>query len=193
MNEIVEIIDYLKKNRVPFALTGAPAMATWGYGRASEDIDFVVVVGEKNYQKIKEFGQSRDLILISDTADQITFRDRNTLFDYDFLFTTNTIVRDMYENAKMKHAFGRRFRVVSPEDIIMGKLFRMVVSYNHDDARDILVLATITELDCDYLCEKVREYKELLRPLKKTIKNANEFRYKDYDLGIGASRLSFCL
>lgn len=192
MNEIAEIIEYLQKNKVPFALTGAPAMAVWGYGRASEDIDFVVVVGERNHSKIIEFGESRDLTLVSDTPDQITLRDKKTLFDYDFLFTTNKIVDEMYQNAKAKTAFGKRFRVVRAEDIIIGKLFRMVTSYNHEDARDILVLATIRELDYEYLCKKINKSAELLRPLKDAIQNADKLRYKNYDLRIGASRLSNC-
>jgi hypothetical protein len=193
MNEIVTLVDYLQRNKVPFALTGAPAMAAWGYGRASADIDFVVVVSERNYKKVREFGKRRNLTLVSDTPDQITLRDEGVLFDYDFLFTTNAIVRAMYENSAVKHAFGKRFRVVRAEDIILGKLFRMVVSYNLDDARDIIVLASITELDIRYLREKIKKSKELLQPLKKAIKNADQLRYKDFDLGIGAARLSACL
>lgn len=192
MNEIAEIIDYLRKNNVPFALTGAPGMAVWGYGRASEDIDFVVVVGERNRNKIIEFGKGRNLVLVSDTPDQLTIRDMKTLFDYDFLFTTNKIVDEMYKNAKTKTAFGKRFKVVRAEDIIIGKLFRMVTSYSHVDALDILALATIREMDYAYLRKKFTKSTELLRPLKEAIQNADKLRYKDYDLRIGASRLSNC-
>ncbi|NOZ76338.1 MAG: hypothetical protein GXO65_01375 [Euryarchaeota archaeon] len=193
MNEIVDIIDYLQKNRVPFALTGASAMAVWGYARASGDIDFVVTVEEKNYSKIKEFGKTRDLMLISDTPDQITFRDRETLFDYDFIFTTNTIIKAMYQNARTKRAFGKRFRVARPEDIVVTKLSRIVVSYNMEDAKDILVLATMMELDFDYICRWTKGHLELKLALEKVTKEADQYRYKNYDLRVGADRLSACL
>ncbi len=193
MRELATILGYLRENKIEFAITGAAAMSVWGVIRASFDVDFVVVLSKRNRDKIMDFAKKEGLAVISDTENQITLRDPETLFDYDFLFTTSKILEAMYRNAKSKRAFGRRIKIVTPEDLILGKLCRLVVSFNHDDARDILALAAVNVLDTDYLCEKLRENFPLQRALKKVVKNADAYRYKDFDLTLGARRLSICL
>jgi hypothetical protein len=82
---------------------------------ASFDVDFVVVLSKMNRDKIIEFADKRNLTVISNTENQITLRNPETLLDYDFLFTTNKIMEAMYRNAKIKYAFGRRIEVVTPK------------------------------------------------------------------------------
>lgn len=74
MEELITILDYLRDNKVEFAITGAAAMSVWGVIRASFDVDFVVVAAESNREKIIKFAKKMNLTVISNTENQITLR-----------------------------------------------------------------------------------------------------------------------
>lgn len=99
----------------------------------------------------------------------------------------------MYRNAKIKYAFGKRLKVVTPEDLIIGKLCKLVGFFNHDDARDILALATENALNTDYLCGKIRSDVKLKNALLKVVADAKSYRYRDFDLSFGTKQISVCL
>lgn len=115
------------------------------------------------------------------------------MFDYDFIFIHDIMTEQMYKNSKVKYAYGTRIRVVSPEDLIISKLHRLVISRNIYDASDILALASQNVLDARYLCSAVKRNDVLNRVLRDVIEEADTHRFGSYNLAVGAKRLSTCL
>lgn len=168
-------------------------MSVWGVMRASQDIDFVVVTSRQNYEKILNFARMYNLSVVERTERQITLRDEQTLFDYDFIFVRDIATERMYKNSKLKYMYGKKIRVVSPEDLIISKLFRLVVSYNHTDVTDILALATRNTLNAGYMCSVVKRDSALYNVLGNVVREAGKYRYGNLDLTTGARQLSDCL
>jgi|GEM_PF-7071927 hypothetical protein len=65
-----------------------------------------------------------------------------------------------------------------------------MIKENYQDKIDILALATLNELDLKYLCKWIKDF-ELNHTLKQVIRQ-DTYRFKNYDLSIGATRLSGC-
>lgn len=193
MNPIELVTSYMQRNKIDFALTGAFAMSAWGIVRASQDVDFVVVTSKKNYEKILSFAKRRMLSVVESTSRQIILRDERTLFDYDFIFIHDIIIGRMYKNSKVKYVYGKKIKVVTPEDLIIGKLFRLVTSYNPNDISDILALATKNSLNANYLCSVIKRDAAVYNVLRNIVEEAKKYRYGNLNLLIGARRLSACL
>jgi len=195
MNPIKLITTYLQRNKVKFALTGAFAMSAWGVVRASQDIDFAVVASGKSHEKILNFAKKHALSVVESTERQIILRNEQTLFDYDFIFIHDTVTGRMYKNSRLKYVYGKKIKIASPEDLIISKLFRLVISYNHNDVSDILALATMNALNASYLCPLIRRDSAVYRVLRNIAEEAGKHRYRfgNLDLTAGARRLSACL
>ena len=192
MEEFTVVLDFLRENEVEYAITGAAAMSVWGVIRASFDVDFVLLDSESR-RRIVDFARGRGFDIILNMEGRVTLRDRSTLLEYDFLFARTEAMIEMCRNAKLKYAFGRRIRVAAPEDIILGKLWKMLESFNHDDARDILALATVSVLNMEYLCSRIKRSPALRAVLGRIVEDADSYRYKEMSLTDGAERLSTCL
>jgi hypothetical protein len=122
------IVGCFRRERTPHVLIGAWALAVWGRPRATNDLDFLVLVNEDNVDRLR----SR-LIQAGLELDE-TWQEWNPMlrgFQLRFQFQESTVdimrPRDphdqhVFQRRRKKRMDGRYYWVVSAEDFILQKL-----------------------------------------------------------------------
>lgn len=121
-------VECLRRGRTPYALIGAWAIAVWGRPRATTDVDFLVMVDEKDFERL-----ARKLALAGMEADEV-WRQWNPMLSasqirlqfhgvpVDILRARDVHDRQIFRRRMQKRIEGRYYWVVAPEDLILQKL-----------------------------------------------------------------------
>ncbi|MBW3583680.1 MAG: hypothetical protein KY455_11330 [Euryarchaeota archaeon] len=178
MNALIQLINtvsrHLKEHAVPHALVGGITVAIWGRPRATEDVDLLLDIREDDLPALKAYCDDHDLKLDLDAAKGAIKAGRSfPVYDMWSIHWIDARVpvrvhdTKTLERATLVEIGKEKVPVATPEDAILGKL---ITGRQQDlvDARSI-VLRKETELDLEYITEKVHAYEvvpawEKIRP-----------------------------
>lgn len=123
---------FLKKNRIPYMITGAWSAIFYGRPRASHDIDFVVELNASDIEKVtRAFNTLSDEFLIQIEGIKEAIKTKNifqiihlpTMLKLDFwLLTDEEFDQSRFKRRKMVEILGQLIEMASPEDTIIQKL-----------------------------------------------------------------------
>lgn len=153
-----KVVQLFKKYRIPYAVMGGVALQAWGRERSTKDIDITISLGE--------IGEEDLLQNLAKLGLEIIHSDK-TIGQFGLIETQYTpaelgipigvdlfIARTEYQRGVLKRAIpvdvlGCRFKLVSPEDLIINKL----LSARPLDLSDVQNLITEQKgsLDTKYL------------------------------------------
>jgi hypothetical protein len=157
--------------RVSYVLIGAWALAAWGRPRATNDLDFLVLVNAGDVGRL-----SGQMIQAGIELDE-TWQEWNPMLrDFQFRGITVDLLRardphdhQVFQRKRKRRMDGRYYWVVSPEDFIIQKL---KVGRPRDFEDTVSVLVQLRDkLDCEYLehwARKLGVIKELTYILEET-------------------------
>jgi hypothetical protein len=164
----VQVVDFLNREGIEYALTGGMALAFWGYPRSTIDVDIILAVSLENYRQLKlsrslPFMMEPDELtlphmkvcrgLMPTSSSQVVIID---LLVVDEAWSLSIIQRRLQATLR-----GRPIWVSSVEDIILLKLFSPRVK----DQEDIRMLMQLRKdrLDTAYITEWSRRLGTVVR------------------------------
>lgn len=122
------VVARFRRERVPYVLIGAWALAAWGRPRATNDVDFLVLVSEEDLGRLSERMTQAGMALDEAWLKwnpmlrgfQLRFQFQGTTVDV--LRPRDAHDRQVFRRKRKKHMDGRYYWVVSAEDLILQKL-----------------------------------------------------------------------
>lgn len=122
------VVDCFRRERLPYMLIGAWVLVAWGRPRATLDLDFLVLVNEKDLDRL-----SARMTRAGMTLDETWLEWNPLLRGYQLRFQcqggTIDLLRprdphdqQVFQRRRKKRLDGRYYWVVSPEDFILQKL-----------------------------------------------------------------------
>lgn len=121
-------VDSFRKGHIPYVLIGAWALAAWGKPRATLDLDFLVMVNEKDLEflgsKMSHVGMELDETwlrynpMLRGSQLRLQFRE----VTIDLLRPRDLHDRHVFRRRQKKRLAGRYYWLVAPEDFILQKL-----------------------------------------------------------------------
>jgi hypothetical protein len=158
---LLKIAKILEDLKIPYAVTGGFAVAVWGKPRFTADIDIIV---ELIPQNIKPLTKSLFLIdknvYVSEEAIEDALK-RKTEFNFihpqtglKVDFWVKDSKADIYGKLKLKRAIAKKIDkqkifFVSPEDLILSKLFWYKESQSSKHLEDIKTILNNSKLKLD--------------------------------------------
>lgn len=164
------VCQRLETANIPYMLTGSWAAHFYQVPRMTRDIDLVIEVLNPDADRLFQLFQDEFYVLSKETIKEVIERQgmfniihNETLFKVDFIIRKNSLYR--------KTEFARRQRlklltseetvevwVVSPEDLIVSKLFWAKDSLSSLQLRDVKsLISSIPKLDKNYIEEWVQK------------------------------------
>ena len=145
--DFVKVFEYLlkefQKENIDFAIIGGFALQAYGLARATQDIDLLVLVDNKD--KVKEIMIKGVLNLLHESNDVLNFiGSKPALGRVDFLLAQRKYTHEMLKRAAEKDVFEGKFKVkfIKVEDQIGLK----VQSSSNDPERYHQDMADVKEL-----------------------------------------------
>ena len=126
------VIKEFQKQNIDFAVIGGLALQQFGVMRSTNDIDFLVLISDKD--KVKKLMDNLNYELKHESVDVLNFFNKHSSFDrIDFLIAHRKYSLAMLERAVIKEVIGGKFSVkfLKAEDQIGLK----VQSSKNDSAR----------------------------------------------------------
>lgn len=148
-------VDLFRVGRVPYVLIGAWALAVWGRPRATQDVDFLVLVDEADLDHLGTRMKRSGLRLDEEwlkwnpmlTGYQLRFHFQDVAID--LLRPRDQHDRQVFNRRRRKRFEGRYYWVVAPDDFILQKL-KVGRPRDFEDALTVLERSK-GELDRAYL------------------------------------------
>lgn len=145
----------LEKLNVPHALIGGMALSEYGYGRGTQDVDwlipeeFVILVTERFLALgFQIFHQSKDVLQLTGKA------------EIDFLIARRPISRKMIEDAHL--STGLDLPVVSAEDLI-GLKIQAYMGNSKRRSKELADIQELIELCSELDWAKVKHYADYFK------------------------------
>ena len=121
-------VECFRRQRVPYALIGAWALAVWGRPRATTDVDFLVMVNEEKLERLAqrmtlagmEVDEARREWNPMLRGGQIRLRFNGVAVD--ILRPRDAHDHHIFRRRLKKRLEGRYYWVVAPEDLLLQKL-----------------------------------------------------------------------
>lgn len=166
MNALIQLINtvsrYLRQENIPHALVGGISVAIWGRPRATEDVDLLVDLDETALDAFHAYLEKHDIRMDIEQARRAVREGRDfPLYDkwsihwIDAKMPERPMDRFTLDRATSVELGEESVPVATPEDVIVHKLAGRK-DQDLTDARSI-VLRRETELDLDYIANRVRE------------------------------------
>lgn len=126
-----KIASYLEKNKISYAVIGGVALQAWGRERSTKDIDITIALnegGERNFlghlarlglEIIKSHKINGDCVLIET---EYLPPELGLPIEVDFFIAKTEYHKEVLKRATAVDVLGNRFRLMSPEDLILSKL-----------------------------------------------------------------------
>lgn len=122
------IVGCFQRERAPYVLIGAWALAAWGRPRATNDVDFLVLVKEGDLGRLSK-RMSQAGMALDETWLQWNPLLRGFQLRFQFHGTTIDVLRprdahdqQIFHRKRSKRMEGRAYWLVAPEDFILQKL-----------------------------------------------------------------------
>ena len=154
------VVSRLERLKIPYMLTGGLAVSFWGLPRTTHDVDIIIEAEREDKEKIvdtfkKDFYISKEAV---SEAIEKKFTFNIIHFKSSLKVDFWLIKKDPYkilefERRKKEKIFGKKIYIISPEDLILIKLFwyREGGSSRHlEDIKSILVIQK-SKLDLNYI------------------------------------------
>lgn len=161
-NPLRKAVRVLEKNNIRYAIIGGIALAQWGAGRATLDVDFKVLVPNYDYDSVRQVLRkafpkparaqlANEPLVMSVVADQVII---------DFLFTVEGYEELIVERAVRIKLNGWSAQFSTAEDLIVQK----VVAGRGKDWSDVtgLLAAQFDKLDIRYIRQWLGEFATVL-------------------------------
>ena len=135
------ITEFFEKEKFDYALIGAFALYTYGYTRATRDIDFITKI---EYQKnIVKYLESIGFETLNQTKGYSNHLHPIGSMRFDFVYISGDTADIIFQSIKKKKLFEDHvLPVVSPEHLIALKLFAI----KNEPGRKLKELADIKEI-----------------------------------------------
>ena len=122
------VVLCFQRERVPYVLIGAWALAVWGRPRATNDLDFLVLVNEGDVDRLSRRLTQAGLELDETWQEwnpmlrgsQLRFQSQSVTVDV--LLPRDPHDQQIFQQRRKKRMDGRYYWVVCPEDFILQKL-----------------------------------------------------------------------
>ena len=161
------VIEALNAAGVEYLIGGAIAEWAWGEPRATQDLDLVVNIPIKTFNKLSKELKKRDMLIPADIILDTILEERADI-PINAIHMHSGLKADLYRVREgddlRQSAFQRRERVDygppigkvyihSPEDLILYKLIYFGLSQQSKHSRDIAAIlkSKKNELDLDYI------------------------------------------
>ena len=147
--------DFFRQKNMDFAIIGAFALYTYGYSRATKDIDFITRIDNK--EKVIHFLESLGFETIFSSEAFSNHLQPVGSVKVDIMYVEGKTADDIFNAVENKALFnGLEFPVASKEHLVAMKLFAI---QNNPD-RKYKDLADIKEIlkNTEYNKEVIREY-----------------------------------
>lgn len=125
---LARVVACFQRERVPYVLIGAWALAAWGRPRATNDVDFLVLVNEEDLGRLSARMTQAGMAL-DETWLHWNPLLRGFQLRFQFQGTTVDVLRprdahdqQVFRRKRRKRMDGRHYWVVSAEDFIIQKL-----------------------------------------------------------------------
>jgi len=159
------ITDTFNRVQIPYMLGGSMAMNCYTVSRASQDIDIVVQLFEKDVdiliKHLDNFYYNR--ITISEEilrGGMFNIIDLTTGFKVDLILLKNSNYdKQAFERRNLNADFGFDIHVTSLEDLIIAKIRWIQQLYSDRQANDIRMLILNNESDLEYIKKWCAELK----------------------------------
>jgi hypothetical protein len=122
------IVACFRRERVPYALIGAWALSVWGTSRATNDVDFLVLVDEEELSRLSD-RMTHAGFELDETWMKWNPMLRGFQLRFQFHGTTVDLLRprdahdqQVFQRKRKRRMDGRYYWFVSPEDFIIQKL-----------------------------------------------------------------------
>lgn len=186
LKKIGQILDKLN---IPYIITGGIAIIVWGRPRFTADIDVVVELKFLHIDRLAEelFKIDKDVYVDKESIKQ-ALRDQG---EFNFIHPSSGLKVDfwilknnIFDRIRMKRRItqkikGQSINFISPEDLILSKLFWYQETESTRQLEDIESVVNIQEkLDWDYIKKWAREQGtlEVLDKLLDSIQQSNAKR-----------------
>ncbi|MGH7793309.1 MAG: hypothetical protein ACREQ2_00175 [Candidatus Binatia bacterium] len=127
--ELLErIVACFRRERVPYALIGAWALSVWGTSRATNDVDFLVLVDEEELSRVSDrvidagFELDETWLKWNPMLRGVQLRFQFHGTTADLLRPRDTHDQQVFQRRRKRRMDGRYYWLVSPEDFIIQKL-----------------------------------------------------------------------
>lgn len=169
MSEEIDVLKFvcrrLEEVGIPYMLTGSVAANFYAVPRMTRDIDIVIELLELEADRFFQTFQSDFYISLSSIKEAINYQSIFNIIHNDTVFKIDFIIRKSSSYRQVE--FKRRKRVqfddvliwiVSPEDLILSKLFWAKDSLSELQIRDVKnLLGSLKNLDEGYIQQWVKE------------------------------------
>jgi len=164
-----EILLFLKKNNITYVLIGAWSSSFWGQPRATEDIDFLILLEEKEFKKFKKKLSDSAAFKIDRVWEKtnplirrehirILFKD----IHLDIALPKDTHDIEVLQRRVLKKMGSLKMYIATPEDIVLMKI-KSGRAKDFPDALSVFIKQQ-NNMDYDYLrlwAKKLHVYEEL--------------------------------
>ena len=159
LDVLKSVVQRLEEKGMRYMITGSMAMNFYAVPRMTRDIDIVVELDRKKvdllYEAFKnDFYVDRDTITKAVQCDgMFNIIHNEKLIKIDFIIRKESEYRVQEINRRRKTTVGEAsLYIVSPEDLIISKLFRAKDSHSEFQLSDVQnILEDVGEIDQDYL------------------------------------------
>lgn len=153
------VIERLDKADIPYMLTGSMAANFYTVPRMTRDIDIVIEISERDVERLSslfsaDFYIDKEAIKKALGGRQMfNIIHTEAVVKVDFIIRKDIEYRKVEFNRRRKMEFeGRDIYVVSPEDLLISKLFWAKESMSGLQIGDVMnLLETVGELDREYI------------------------------------------
>jgi hypothetical protein len=127
--ELLErIVACFRGERVPYALIGAWALSVWGTSRATNDVDFLVLMDEEELNRVSDrvidasFELDETWLKWNPMLRGVQLRFQLHGTTVDLLRPRDAYDQQVFKRKRKRRMDGRYYWLVSPEDFIIQKL-----------------------------------------------------------------------
>ncbi len=159
------VVTKLDKAKIPYMITGSIASNFYSIPRMTRDIDMIVEIKlsdtKKVYELFKEDFYIDEEQVITAVKEQGMFNviHNEAIVKVDFIVRKNSEYRKLEFSRRKYFDFeGMKIAIVSPEDLVISKLFWAKESHSEMQIKDIKnLMASVENLDYNYIKKWVKE------------------------------------
>lgn len=157
----------LNQANVPYMLTGSFAANFYAIPRMTRDIDIVIAIQKTDVNKLYQLFKD-DFYIEQEAIEDAILRTsmfniihNDSVFKIDFIIRKNNPYRVLeFQRKQQVRLDDIDVWIVSPEDLIISKLFWAKDSFSEMQLKDVKnLVSSIKNLDYDYIGEWVQELK----------------------------------
>lgn len=155
LNALSQVVLFFQRYRIPYALIGAMALNMFGRPRTTLDIDFLVLLDEKDLANIKNKAASENILIDEEwVKNNPMLAKSHVRFNIDEIAIDFMLPRDDHDKQVLKRRQKKKIHnkmiwIITPEDLILQKL-KVGRPRDFEDALTVLERLS-KKLDVPYL------------------------------------------